>query len=773
VDPHPLFDAAFYCSRYPDVEQSGGNPLFHFVSHGEGEGRVPHPLLDVSLASTHATDPGPVNGRGSAGPTGAVERTPRLERPVTVIVPVYDGLEAVQALVRSLEATHPRPEDLLRFLFIDDGSPDPRVARHFRETSFYQRPDVSVERNRRNLGFVRTVNRGLRLADPSGDVLLLNSDTEVYGDAIRILQKVALRFPRIASLTPLTNNGTIASVVNWPQGGPLPFGLAPETVTRVVESLRIPTHPCPVPTGIGFCMYMTREALDAVGVLDEEAFGRGYGEENDWCQRAAQSGFVNLICTETFVYHLGTQSFASDEKRALQERAMRELRRRHPGYLPSVRWTVRADTLRAVRCRVLWELSRVRKAQHGYRTLTMVLHNDPDCSYGGTERHVKMLSACMTRDAGFEVLLVFPGAADTACVRLVTADGSGGVDFAFSQVEFAETLDLLLKESDVVHVHHVKGWSPSVLESIVRAPVRRKLFTVHDFTVLCPSATLLDGAGVYCGLPNLEEVCNRCLAEVHGYEVETMQAYRSRMLRFLDAFDAVLIPSPSVRDVLFRGLGAFDGGRGPGLADLAGKVRVLSHGLPFRSDGRTENGRSSPGSALEKRLVFLGAIGLPKGARLILESLDALEAAGFCIEVWGKFDQPEQLRGRVDIWSYEDHRELIEHVQQRPPFLVCLPSVVPETFAYTLYEALALTRVPVVVGPFGNPGDVVGRLGVGQVMTAPTADALLHAIEEASTHYAEHVRQLDRHLADVIREGDLGRYVGQLTSLYGSREAAL
>ncbi len=34
----------------------------------------------------------------------------------------------------------------------------------------------------------------------------------------------------------------------------------------------------PVPTGVGFCMYMTAAALDAVGELDAEAFGKGYGE---------------------------------------------------------------------------------------------------------------------------------------------------------------------------------------------------------------------------------------------------------------------------------------------------------------------------------------------------------------------------------------------------------------------------------------------------------------------------------------------------------------
>ncbi len=58
---------------------------------------------------------------------------------------------------------------------------------------------------------------------------------------------------------------------------------------------------------------MTEEALEAVGVLDEVAFGKGYGEENDWCMRAIKAGFVNLLAEDVFVYHAGQISFGLDE----------------------------------------------------------------------------------------------------------------------------------------------------------------------------------------------------------------------------------------------------------------------------------------------------------------------------------------------------------------------------------------------------------------------------------------------------------------------------
>lgn len=42
-----LFDDAWYRSRYPDVAQSGQDPLAHFLEHGSYEGRSPGPGFDA------------------------------------------------------------------------------------------------------------------------------------------------------------------------------------------------------------------------------------------------------------------------------------------------------------------------------------------------------------------------------------------------------------------------------------------------------------------------------------------------------------------------------------------------------------------------------------------------------------------------------------------------------------------------------------------------------------------------------------------------------
>jgi hypothetical protein len=82
-------------------------------------------------------------------------------------------------------------------------------------------------------------------------------------------------------------------------------------------------------------MYIRRTCLDEVGLFDAERFGRGYGEENDFCRRAAARGWHNLLAADVFVFHEGGVSFSA-ERAALQDHAMKQLLEAHPDYLEVV-----------------------------------------------------------------------------------------------------------------------------------------------------------------------------------------------------------------------------------------------------------------------------------------------------------------------------------------------------------------------------------------------------------------------------------------------------
>ena len=102
-----------------------------------------------------------------------------------------------------------------------------------------------------------------------------------------------------------------------------------------------------VPTGHGFCMLVKRELLDRIGPFNE-VFGRGYGEENDFCCKAADLGYRNVAAAGVFVEHRETVSFGS-EKQALLKTNLSQLATFFPEYTRIVMDYERCDDLRRAR----------------------------------------------------------------------------------------------------------------------------------------------------------------------------------------------------------------------------------------------------------------------------------------------------------------------------------------------------------------------------------------------------------------------------------------
>lgn len=258
-----------------------------------------------------------------------------------VVVPVFNAplatrrcLEALQA---SLDARQP-------VVVIDDASDDPGISDVF---ASLPRQWTQV-RNRSNLGFVASANLGMTLASGQ-DVVLLNADTRVTEGWLAALEHCARQDDRIASVTPLTNNGEIASIPAFCQPNPWPRD--PERWARACRQSGSPLY-TEVPTAVGFCMFMRRTAIDKIGLFDEEAFGRGYGEENDWCMRAVQAGWRHVICDDAFVAHEGGASFGPLGLKPGGQ-AMETLLARYPEYMERVRAFIEADPMAGRRQRIV------------------------------------------------------------------------------------------------------------------------------------------------------------------------------------------------------------------------------------------------------------------------------------------------------------------------------------------------------------------------------------------------------------------------------------
>jgi GT2 family glycosyltransferase/2-polyprenyl-3-methyl-5-hydroxy-6-metoxy-1,4-benzoquinol methylase len=270
-----------------------------------------------------------------------------MDSTVEVIVPVHGGLDHVRRCLTSvLGSTGAQPWHLT---VIDDASPGEEVSRWLSDFARLH-PAVTVIANARNLGFVGTVNLGMRLAGRR-DVVLLNSDTEVAGDWLDRLHHAAYSAERVGTVTPFSNNATICSFPRFCEANELPTGQRTASLQRLFAQAH-GGRTLDIPTAVGFCMYIRRACLDETGEFDAETFGAGYGEENDFCLRATSRGWRHLHALDTFVYHAGGVSF-NDRQQALQAQALAAMRVLHPQYEIMVREYVARDPARPYREAVL------------------------------------------------------------------------------------------------------------------------------------------------------------------------------------------------------------------------------------------------------------------------------------------------------------------------------------------------------------------------------------------------------------------------------------
>ena len=262
---------------------------------------------------------------------------------VTVIIPVFGDFAATRICIDSLIASLTNELRSVRVLVVNDASPEPEMA------AYLAALPVDVISNTRNLGFVGAVNAALE-ACPTGDVVLLNADTVVPMGVIGRLADAAQLSPDIGTVTPLSNNGELTSLPLAFRENPLPSISELERIDRIAQSVAPSLDTAALldlPSGIGFCLYVTRACLNAVGGLSR-LYERGYGEDVHLCLAAREAGFRNVCALSIFVGHVGTRSFGAT-KRRLVMRNTKQVAARFPEHEAEVAAFVATDPLKPVR----------------------------------------------------------------------------------------------------------------------------------------------------------------------------------------------------------------------------------------------------------------------------------------------------------------------------------------------------------------------------------------------------------------------------------------
>lgn len=256
-------------------------------------------------------------------------------------------------------------------LVVDNCSSDASVA--MVQATF---PDVRVHALVQNRGFAAGINVGLRLlgfgGESSGDVLrpayvlLLNPDTVVEPDAIRVLVDFLETHPRVGVASPrlLNPDGSMQpaafrfptlmmSVLDvFPPGEVLPGRLYGSWWHGRYPEEQVGEAPFPVDHPLGACLLVRASVIDDVGLLDEHYFM--YSEEIDWCWRIRQAGWAIWQVPDARVVHVGgasTQQVRYPMLIALHRSRVQFFQKHYPSwFLRFHRLVTRGGMLRAILC---------------------------------------------------------------------------------------------------------------------------------------------------------------------------------------------------------------------------------------------------------------------------------------------------------------------------------------------------------------------------------------------------------------------------------------
>lgn len=636
---------------------------------------------------------------------------------IDIIVPVYNGYDYFEALFNSVKRTKMK----YRLIIINDKSTDSRIA-PFLDNLRKKENNVIVLENEENLGFVKTVNKGLKFS--TNHIVLLNTDVELPEYWLERLMAPILLDNSVATTTPFTTCGTICSFPNFCEDNVIFENLDVNSIDSQFQRIN-PTFEI-IPTGVGFCMSMSRDAIKSVGLLDDDTFIRGYGEENDWCQRAIKAGFKNVHVENLFVYHKHGGSFMSSEKKELLEKNKKLLLKKHPNYDIDVAKYCEKDPVKKIRDLMIMAIS------CNIVENKVVFAFDHNIGGGASAYLNNKVKA-----------IISEGNSIFIC-KYDIGRNNYTLDYYFKDYKLAyyfNNIEEVLQIFDIFHINKI--W----INELVTYPNLYNLFDIilkikeskdisltfllHDFYSICPSTNLINYKGEYCGIPNISD-CEKCIVnnmKFNNYlQYESMSVWRIKWKKLLENCDEIIGFSNNSISLLKKSYG-----------DLP-NIKLIPHQVNYLVD---LNHKYKVTKTLN--IGLLGVLSEHKGVKIIKELLNIIESRNLNINIILIGESMEKMESNhfIQTGKYKPE-EIPKLVLSYDIDIFFITSIWPETFSYTTEEAMKM-GYPVAVFDIGAPAERVGEYKKGIIIPKIDASVALDCIlNYYKNSYSELISMVDK-----------------------------
>ncbi|WP_052016887.1 glycosyltransferase [Paenibacillus sp. MAEPY2] len=637
---------------------------------------------------------------------------------IDIVIPIYDALDYTRKCIATVLKNTSIPFNLY---LLNDKSPDSNVETYLNSLKGYSKnnflQNLYVIHNEKNMGFVKNVNNGMRLS--TNDVVILNTDTEVPPYWLERLVKPMLEDRSIATITPFSNCATICSYPNFCEDNELPQGQSVNESDQYFKKFST-EKVIEIPTGIGFCMAMNRKALNQIGYFDEDAFGKGYGEENDWCMRAKHAGYKNVLVPNLFVYHKHGVSFALQKDKNKQERIMENLKKveeRYPDYTARVHGFIEKDPIKPIRNMI----DSAMYADSSVKSKGVLLIN---FSMGGGSKLYSDLLIEKTKNENRNY--TFELYSDIVLIKDLDLKNEYSINVNdINQQIFNKLMDFL--NIKLIYINQLLSFPIFKLMELIKNSQIEYIYFIHDYFSVCPSYALINSDGVYCSAETDNATCQACIRKnlvtepwinMNASSID-IDKWRNEFNSFLLGATKVIAPSRSAGDIVNKYY--------PELS-----IEVVEHTIqtPIEFTASTEN------ALLESiNVAFIGAIGESKGSNIIYEMIDSIEKDNLPINITvigvtnKQHEFYESEDKKVVFTGYYDNTQISGLLRKYKISIVIIPALWPETFSYTTSEAI-LSGYPVMTFDIGAPAERVRRDGSGWIVEERTSKAILDQLQK-------------------------------------------
>ena len=623
--------------------------------------------------------------------------TAKFNETIDIIIPVYNGIEYFDALFSSIKRT----SIAYNLYIVDDCSPDVRVAEYLFELAKND-SRVTIITNEENLGFVHSVNKAFE--QTKNHVALLNSDIELPPYWLERLMYPIVCFDHVASVTPFTNSGTICSFPKIGEDNSLFESLSCEEIDAAFQCIK-PSFTA-LPTGVGFCMGISRDALNKIGYFDAETFSKGYGEENDWCQRAIKAGYENVMAENLFVYHKHCGSFSSEEKNALAKQNIKRLLQKHPKYNTDVADFFGKDPLKNFRNFAAMLLLSEYKSQ---KQLLIFDHNLGGGASEYLDDKIRQIlsageSAIIIRYDITQWFFLF----EYKCKEYVFRYRFDKAENLENVLNYLRCNEIIVNE--LVTYPDVYGLLRFITE--MKSEYKMKLtMYIHDYFSVCPMINLINNKHVYCRLPS-QDVCDDCFKWRNDDEdYESMEKWRKNWGDFLASCNEIIAFSNDSRLILEKAYGSMN------------NIEVIPHNADYVI---------KPGKKYKTTdTINIGLIGVlthHKGLFVIKEMLKLIKRNKMNVRIILIGSSKKQLKSRYFRETGRYNKESLPLLTLKNDIdLYFISSIVPETFSYTTEEAIKMD-IPVAVFNLGAPAERVSNYEKGLIIDTMDAQTALREI---------------------------------------------